>query len=114
LAERGLAVSVVYAAPGVEAIVALELPAGSTVGDALAASRLLERNDLDPRSLSCAIHGERADTATPLEDGDRVELVRPLFADPRDVRRRRAVENPLPRTRSRRKTRKSGNPTSGL
>jgi uncharacterized protein len=104
-------VTVAYAAPGVEALVTLDLPHGSTVGDAVERSGLLARPDVDSRTLSLAIHGQRADAATPLVEGDRVELLRPLTADPKDARRRRAQENPLPRARpgtNRRKTAKSG------
>ncbi|MDH5823153.1 RnfH family protein [Luteimonas sp. RD2P54] len=37
-----------------------------------------------------AVFGERAEPATVLRDGDRVELLRPLLADPKETRRRRA------------------------
>ncbi len=104
---RRLRVIVAYAAPGIEAVVALELPAGSTVADALTASQLLERPNVDAAGLACAIHGERADPSTPLRDGDRVELLRPLRTDPKDARRRRAQEKSLPRARSLPKKRKS-------
>ncbi len=100
-------VTVVYAAPGVEAIVALDLPAGSTAGDAVQRSGLLARHDVEAAS-SIAIHGQRADAATPLAEGDRVELLRPLTADPKAARRRRAQENPLPRPRPRAKRVKNG------
>ena len=82
---------VAYAAPGVEAIVAIELPAGATVDDAVAASGLVERHGLDVRSLGYAIFGQRATATTPLAGGDRVELTRPLVADPKETRRRRAA-----------------------
>jgi len=103
-----LRITVAYAGGGVEAIVAVELPPGSTLADALTASRLLERPEIGGRAVDCAIHGERADPATPLRDGDRVELVRPLVADPKDARRRRAQENPLPRPRPRPKRGRRG------
>jgi putative ubiquitin-RnfH superfamily antitoxin RatB of RatAB toxin-antitoxin module len=107
-------VTVAYAAPGTEAIVVVDLAPGSTVGDALAASRLLERADVDAAGLACAIHGEPADAATPLRPGDRVELVRPLIADPKEARRRRAQENPLPRPKSRRKPGKPNRPSGKI
>jgi putative ubiquitin-RnfH superfamily antitoxin RatB of RatAB toxin-antitoxin module len=94
---------VVYAAVGVEAQVTLELWQGATVADAVAASGLAERVGVPVQTLSFAIHGERAAPTLPLEDGDRVELLRPLLADPREVRRRRAQEKPLPRPAPRRK-----------
>jgi putative ubiquitin-RnfH superfamily antitoxin RatB of RatAB toxin-antitoxin module len=91
-------VTVVFAAPGVAAIDALDLPEGSTVADALARSALPARLDLST-TISYAIHGQRALPETPLQDGDRVEILRPLIADAKAVRRARAADHPLPATR---------------
>ncbi|HET9047164.1 MAG TPA: RnfH family protein [Casimicrobiaceae bacterium] len=93
-------VTVVYAAPGVESVVRLALPDGAVLADAVAMSCLLDRHELDPRRLGYAIFGERATPATPLVDGDRVELTRPLIADPKDLRRQRAARTSKPRLRT--------------
>lgn len=98
-----LAVTVAYAAPGVEAIVEVKLPAGATVADAVAASGVAARCGLAPASIGYAIHGQRAVACTPLADGDRVELTRPLAADAREARRTRARDRPLPASPPRRK-----------
>jgi uncharacterized protein len=79
-------VQVVIAWPRRAEAVELALPLGATVADAVAASGL----DLSGIT-GYAIHGERAGTDTVLRDGDRVELLRPLQADPKDARRRRAA-----------------------
>jgi putative ubiquitin-RnfH superfamily antitoxin RatB of RatAB toxin-antitoxin module len=81
---------VVYAAPGVESRVDLTLAAGAVVADAVAASGLIARLGLAASDLAYAIFGQRARLDTPLADGDRVELLRPLIADPKDLRRNRA------------------------
>ncbi len=94
-----LRVSVVYAAPGIEAIVTLELPPGTTVAEAVERSGLPARHALAPSALGFAIFGQRARADTPLADGDRVELTRPLVADPKARRRQRAKDRPLPRGR---------------
>ena len=91
-------VTVAYAAPGVEAIESIDLPAGATVRDAVAGSGLVPRLAI-PSTVSYAIHGQRARPDTPLVDGDRVEIVRPLVADAKAVRRERAAAHPLPATR---------------
>ena len=39
-----------------------------------------------------AVFGVRAESDAVLRDGDRVELLRPLQADPKDARRRRALQ----------------------
>lgn len=86
-----ITVTVAYAAPGVEVLVTVTLPAGATIDDAIAASGVATRQKLGPAPLECAIFGQRAKGATPLEDGDRVELTRPLTADPKRARRLRAA-----------------------
>ena len=63
----------------------LDLPPGATVADALARTGL-PRDGL----AGYAVHGERVSTETPLREGDRLELLGPLLADPKDNRRRRA------------------------
>jgi putative ubiquitin-RnfH superfamily antitoxin RatB of RatAB toxin-antitoxin module len=103
MSAQTVAVVVAYVAPGVESIVPVELPAGSTVADAVAASGLVARHRLDVGSLGFAIFGQRAHAATLLVAGDRVELTRPLVADPKEARRRRAATTPLPRAATRAK-----------
>jgi hypothetical protein len=98
-----LAITVAYAAPGVEAVVPLVLPVGATVAQAVAASGLRERFALADAATGYAIHGQRADGDTPLADGDRVELTRPLVADAKQIRRTRAAGKPIPKVPLRKK-----------
>ena len=90
-------VTVVWATPEVHDIVFVALPPMATVADAVRASGLVARHGLDPAGIGFAIHGRRARSDTPLADGDRVELTRPLVADPQSARMRRARERPLAR-----------------
>lgn len=85
-----LAVTVAYAAPGIEELVAVTLPLNATVAQAVAKSGLIERLQLQGQELEAAIFGQRAHLDAPLADGDRVELTRALIADPKEVRRARA------------------------
>lgn len=90
--EGELSVEVVYALVDRHWRVPLRLPAGSVVGDAIAAARLEEAVpdiDIDPARL--AVFGRLVTLATPLHEGDRVEVLRPLLADPKEVRRQRAA-----------------------
>lgn len=64
----------------------LELEEGATVADAVARAAL----DDDGNAVACAVHGVLVKPEAPLRDGDRVELLRPLRADPKENRRRRA------------------------
>jgi uncharacterized protein len=99
-------VEVAYAGPEGVAIVGVELTDGASVADAIEASALVTRLGLVDAALGVAIFGQAATRATPLRPGDRVELLRPLRADPKDARRRRARDNPLPPSRPRAKRRR--------
>ena len=64
----------------------LELADGATVGDAV------ERCGLPmDEVVALAVHGVRVERDAVLRDGDRIELLRPLQADPKEARRRRAA-----------------------
>lgn len=67
--------------------VTLELAPGARVADALAASGLLRRSDLPAEPLVCALYGRTVTAERPLVDGVRVEITRPLVADPATRRR---------------------------
>ncbi len=82
----GLRVEVVLAWPDRFVSRTLRLPEGATVADALIAAALAEATP----GMPCAVHGNVAAPTQRLHDGDRVEVLRPLRADPKDARRRRA------------------------
>jgi putative ubiquitin-RnfH superfamily antitoxin RatB of RatAB toxin-antitoxin module len=82
-------VEVVYARERRQDLVRLELHEGATASDAVRASGLIERHALAPFP-SLAIAGRRVTPQQPLADGDRVEILCPLAADPVEARRRRA------------------------
>ena len=68
--------------------VTVELPAGATLADALAAAGWSEREGIS----GYAIFGVNAASDALLHEGDRVELLRPLQMDPKEARRRRALK----------------------
>lgn len=88
-------VTVVLTTPRVQDIVDVELPAGATIADAVGQSGLVAQYGVDPATLGFAIFGRRAAASALLADGDRVELTRPLAADPKTVRATRASATPL-------------------
>jgi putative ubiquitin-RnfH superfamily antitoxin RatB of RatAB toxin-antitoxin module len=90
-------VTVVFATAGVQDVVRLKLPEGATVADAVAQSGLAQTYALDPAELAFAVYGKRRTAGALLADGDRVELTRPLIADPKEARRRRAEAKPVPK-----------------
>ena len=89
-----LRVEVVYASGKVAEVVAVRLPAGATVRDAIAASGLAPRD-----WNAVGIFGRRVPADAALADGDRVEIYRPLLLDPKEQRRRRARKKPTGTTR---------------
>lgn len=79
--------------PGTAFEIAVQVPAGATVIDAIRASGALERHPLlDISTAALGIWGRAALPTTPLGSGDRVEIYRPLAIDPKEARRRRAAE----------------------
>lgn len=70
----------------------VEVDAGATVEAAIAASTIVQRLSLDLAVLAFAVYGRRATMCTVLEEGDRVELLRPLLVDPKEARHRRAAK----------------------
>lgn len=90
VAEGVVRIEVVLALPERAVTQVLELPAGATVADAVAASGIERDAGIDSSTLDAGIWSRRVPRETVLADGDRVELYRPLRRDPKDARRRRA------------------------
>lgn len=85
-------IEVVYALPQTQEHMVLELAPGSTVLDAIEASGLLQRLP----QIACGragVWGRPVSPETRLRDRDRVEIYRPLIADPKKVRRERAAKS---------------------
>lgn len=86
-------IEVAYARPERQEIVELKLPTGSTVQQAIEASGLLQRYpEIDPAKAKVGVYGKLARLDTALREKDRVEIYRPLIADPKEVRKQRAAE----------------------
>jgi putative ubiquitin-RnfH superfamily antitoxin RatB of RatAB toxin-antitoxin module len=85
-------IEVVYALAQRQERVSLELAPESTVLDAIRASGLLQR--LPQIELErVGVWGRPVSPQTLLRDRDRVEIYRPLVADPKQVRRERAAKS---------------------
>jgi uncharacterized protein len=86
-------VEVAYARPEAQALIALTLPAGSTVSQAIAVSGILQQFpaiDLDHTSVG--IFSQPCPLDRVLQEADRVEIYRPLLHDPKEARRTRALK----------------------
>ncbi len=87
-------VEVVFALPQQQELVPLELPEGATARQAVERSGLLQKYpdiNLDGQN-KLGIYAKLAKPDTVLRDRDRVEIYRPLIADPKAVRKKRADE----------------------
>lgn len=87
-------VEVVYALPHRHQLVRIQVPDGATVREAIDASGVLARFpeiDLD-KANKVGVFGKLTRLDTVLRERDRVEIYRPLIADPKEVRKKRAEE----------------------
>ena len=83
----------VYALPQEQEIFATNLPDGSTVRQAVEASGVLQKYpEIDLAKNKLGIFAKLAKPDAVLRDRDRVEIYRPLIADPKEVRKQRAAE----------------------
>lgn len=84
-------IEVAYAAPDRQVVKTLRLPHASHVAAAIRASGLLDEfPEIDLAVNRVGVFGELVKLDTELRDGERVEIYRPLLADPKQARRRRA------------------------
>ena len=84
-------IEVLYATRDRQESVVVDLGAGATAIEAVRASGLLERHpEIGSGQLKIGIHGKVVAPDLRLAAGDRVEIYRPLAADPKAARRRRA------------------------
>jgi putative ubiquitin-RnfH superfamily antitoxin RatB of RatAB toxin-antitoxin module len=91
MARPEVHVTVVCCAPGDEDLTEVTLPAGATVADAIRVSGVLDRRPATGAAEpDVGIWGRACAITQRLEDGDRVELYRPLTVDPKEARRVRA------------------------
>jgi putative ubiquitin-RnfH superfamily antitoxin RatB of RatAB toxin-antitoxin module len=93
-------VEVAYALRERQALVAVEIEEGATIEEAVQRSGILKTfPEIDLQRAKVGIFGRPVALDERMRDGDRVEIYRPLIADPKEVRRRKAGRT---RPRSRR------------
>ena len=86
-------VELVYARPERQLTVSLQLAAGSSVKQAIAASGLLVQcPEIDLAHNRVGIFSRLCSLEDSLHDGDRIEIYRPLLIDPKEARRLRAAK----------------------
>jgi uncharacterized protein len=90
---ESIQIEVAYARPERQDVIPLKLPEGSTIAQAIDASGLLRRYpEIDLSKTKVGIFGKLSRMDTTVRERDRVEIYRPLIADPKEVRKQRAAE----------------------
>lgn len=91
--SESLSIEIAYALPQRQELVHVQLPAGSTVQQAIEASGLMQKYaEIDLKKNKVGVFGKLTKLDAPLRNRDRVEIYRPLLADPKEVRKKRADE----------------------
>lgn len=92
-ASGQIAVQLCYARPGLHFLQTVNLAAGSTIAQAIAQSGLVQQvPELDLTTCKVGIFSKLKQMESVLREGDRVEIYRPLLADPKIARRERAEQ----------------------
>lgn len=93
MSDNKIKIEVVYALPHEQTLLRLDVPQTSTIADAIRLSGLLEKHpEIDLEKGKFGLFGKLSKTDTVLREKDRIEIYRPLLADPKEVRRKRAEE----------------------
>ena len=86
-------IEVAYALPTQQLILPVKVAEGTTAIQAVETSGILQKfPEIDLAQNKLGIFGKLVKSDTPLRERDRVEIYRPLIADPKEVRRQRAAE----------------------
>ncbi|MDM8559811.1 RnfH family protein [Candidatus Parabeggiatoa sp. HSG14] len=86
-------IEVAYAKPGEQMVIPLKVFIGTTAQQAIETSDILLRfQEIDLNKNKIGIFGKLCKLNTPLRENDRVEIYRPLIADPKEIRKQRAAQ----------------------
>ena len=103
--DNTIKVEVAYALPHKQTIIEVELAAGATALEAAQQSGITAKfDDIDLDNAKLGIFGKLVSPQQALQDGDRVEIYRPLIADPKEVRKARAARAKERRAKAKEKT----------
>ena len=84
---------VAYAQPDRQVIIPVELLEGATLEQAIVQSRIQEQfSEIQLQTVKVGVFGKLSKLSAPVRTGDRIEIYRPLLADPKEVRKKRAAE----------------------
>ncbi|MGX5174847.1 RnfH family protein [Aliikangiella sp. IMCC44653] len=85
--EKNIPIELIYALPNEQDLLTIEVPADSTVEQAIGLSGILQRYpEIDLQKNKVGIFSKACKLTDPLQAGDRIEIYRPLIADPKEAR----------------------------
>jgi putative ubiquitin-RnfH superfamily antitoxin RatB of RatAB toxin-antitoxin module len=87
-----ITVEVAYALPEKQTLLSITLPADSTIEQAIVVSEIQKVHpQINLKDIAVGVFSRAAKLSDPLNEGDRVEIYRPLIADPKELRKLRAA-----------------------
>lgn len=93
MSDEKIKIELVYALPAEQLLLKSEVPNGTTIAQAVKLSGILDKfPEIDVEKGKFGIFGKLSKADTVLREKDRIEIYRPLIADPKEVRRKRAEE----------------------
>ena len=86
-------IEVAYALPQKQIIIPIKVKAGVTAQEAIKASGIIKKfPEIDLNINQIGIFGKLTQLDHVMRERDRIEIYRPLIADPKEIRRQRAAE----------------------
>lgn len=94
--QENITVEIAYALPHQQLIIPVQVLAETTAESAINASGIISKfPEIDLTKNQIGIFGKLTRLDTPLRHLDRVEIYRPLIADPKEVRKQRAADGKI-------------------
>jgi putative ubiquitin-RnfH superfamily antitoxin RatB of RatAB toxin-antitoxin module len=91
--DEPINIEVAYATPAKQSLIELTVPKGSTVEQGILASGITDIHpEIDLKTAKVGVWNRVCKPSVELQDGDRIEVYRPLIADPKAMRRERAAK----------------------
>ncbi|MCO6523520.1 MAG: RnfH family protein [Candidatus Schmidhempelia sp.] len=85
-------IEIVYTLPEKPTVIPLQIAENTSILSAINRSGILEQCQIDLKKHSVGIYGKVVALDAILQNNDRIEIYRPLLADPKEIRKRRAKE----------------------
>jgi putative ubiquitin-RnfH superfamily antitoxin RatB of RatAB toxin-antitoxin module len=86
-------IEVAYALPKKQLIIPIKVRVGATAGEAIKTSGIIKKfPEIDLEVNQIGIFGKLTQLDHVMRERDRIEIYRPLIADPKEIRRQRAAE----------------------